>query len=65
MSSDQWDPAQVVRVRMRFESGAEAWSRRLPRAEAEKDLAAASWLACPMWKGKRVVSAAIVPWTHV
>jgi len=50
---------------MRFENGAEAWSGRLPRAEAEKDLAAASWLACPMWKGKRVMSAAIVPWTYV
>jgi hypothetical protein len=64
VSSDQWDPAQVVRVRMRFESGAEAWSRRLTRAEAEKDLASASWLACPTWKGKRVTSAAIVVWTH-
>ena len=49
---------------MQLEDGTERWSRRLLRAQAEKDLAAASWLACPTWKGKRVISASIVIWAQ-
>jgi hypothetical protein len=64
MSSDQWDPEQVVRVRVRLEGGRAKWSRRIPRREAERHLASAIWLACPTWKGERVVSAAIVIWGH-
>jgi hypothetical protein len=40
------------------------WSAPMPRWQAERWLASAEWLACPMWKGKRVMSAAIVVWTH-
>ncbi len=49
---------------MRLEDGTERWSRRLPREQAETDLASAIWLALPIWKGRRVTSAAIVAWTY-
>ncbi len=62
MSSDQWDPEQMVRVRLRLEDGSEAWSGRLLRWQAERQLASAPWLALPTWNGRRVVSAAIVIW---
>ena len=63
MSSDQWDPKQVVRLRLILEDGTERWSRRLERAQAETHLASAAWLAYPLWRGERVASAAIVVWT--
>ena len=65
MSSDQWDPEQVVRIRMILADGLEVWSRRLPRHIAEKDVALGpTQLSVRYAKGHRVASAAIVIWTH-
>jgi len=63
MSSDQWDPRQVVRLRVTLADGTTRWSAPLERAQAERHLASAEWLACPLWEGARVASAAIVVWT--
>ncbi len=64
MSSDQWDPAQVVRIRMVLADGREQWSRRLSRLDAELHVAAGStWLAIIHGRGSEVRSAAIVVWT--
>lgn len=65
MSTDQWDPAQVVRIRMRVVDGWAEWSKPTTRDEAELHLSSAIWLACPIWRGRRVASAAIVIWTHI
>lgn len=62
MSSDQWDPRQVVRLRLTLADGTKRWSMRLERAQAERHLASAEWLACPLWEGARVTSVAIVIW---
>lgn len=62
MSTDQWDPSQTVRLRMQLADGTKAWSKPMARWRAERHLASASWLALPTWKGRRVVSAAIVVW---
>ena len=65
MSSDQWDAQEIVRIRLRHaEEGAESWSRRLHRHEAERDVAMGSdHLSLAHAKGRPVVSAAIVAWT--
>ena len=63
MSTDQYDAAQIVRIRMQTAKG-ERWSRRLERHEAEKAVAlGADWLSTEHAKGEPVTSAAIVRWT--
>jgi hypothetical protein len=65
MSSDQWDPEQVVRIRMILADGLEVWSSRLKRHEAERCVALGSaWLSVHQAQGYQVASAAIVIWTH-
>ena len=64
MSSDQWDAQEIVRIRLRHAESPESWSRRLPRHEAERDVAMGSdHLSLAHAKGRPVVSAAIVAWT--
>ena len=65
MSTDQFDPEQVVRIRLRV-AGAEEpkWSGRMRRAEAEMDVhLGRSHLEMEHAEGVEVESAAIVPWT--
>jgi hypothetical protein len=70
MSTDQWDPAQVVRIRMRCVhaiTGVDhpVWSDRLPRRLAETDIALGpEHLALEHAGGLLVLSAAIVIWTY-
>lgn len=65
MSSDQWDPEQIVRIRMILTDGPEVWSRRLTRRIAEEDVALGpTQLSVRYAKGRQVASAAIVIWTH-
>ena len=64
MSTDQWEPTQLVRMRFRFGDGTEVWSAPVTRKEAELHFASALWLSCPLWNGRRVHSAAIVIWQY-
>ena len=59
MSSDQWDATERVRVRYTFGDGTEESSKSMLRADAERMLAAHSWLAAPIIHGKPVRSASI------
>lgn len=68
MSTDQWGVGeaganQVVRVRLLLEDGTEQYTRRMTRIDAERTLASAEWLNCPLWGGLHVRAASIIPWT--
>jgi hypothetical protein len=63
MSTDQYDAAQVVRIRMKTPNG-EVWSRRQPRHVAERDVAGGPvHLSIEHAQGEPVTRAAIVRWT--
>ena len=67
MSTDQFDPEQVVRIRMTcaVPKGANAtvWSDLMPRRIAEVDVAGGPYhLSLEHAGGLLVLSAAIVPW---
>jgi len=61
VSSDQWDPAEVVRVRFTYADGRRerAWGRPTSRRLAEEQLSSALFLARPWHKGRPVASACI------
>jgi len=72
MSTDQFDPEQIVRIRMKIvyvnllgeKSTQTTWSEPMPRRLAETDVALGSvHLAIEHGAGHLVESAAIVPWT--
>jgi hypothetical protein len=66
MSTDQFDPEQVVRIRMKVEDKEHYfWSERLERRLAEIDVALGpEHLAIEHTQGLQVLAAVIVPWTH-
>lgn len=68
MSSDQWDPDEQVRVRVRFLDGSKpSWSPVMTRRDAELWLSSTTWRFSkfpPIVPGIRhPCSAAIVPWS--
>jgi hypothetical protein len=65
VSSDQFDPAQVVRIRMKVrDADKPVWSPKMARRLAEIDVAlGAEHLAIEHADGRRVLSACIAPWT--
>jgi hypothetical protein len=72
MSTDQWDPDEIVQIRMVMENGKHEWSDTMPRKVAELHISSGEWLMYPTWEvteasGKTVkqpvVSAKIVKYT--
>jgi len=63
MSTDQFNPEEVVRIRYLLENKEHKWSDPVPRKIAEAELSSGSWLSFPNWEGEPVVSAAIVKYT--
>lgn len=68
MSSDQFDPTQLVYVRVTFTDGTTGRSARMNRIEAERHLNSVSWLLfkTPRFtrSKKHVDRVIIVPWSE-
>ena len=59
MSTDQWDPNDIVIIRFRLDDGTVDWSPQQTRQAAEHFMADRSYLSAPMWRGKSVYSSSI------